>query len=138
MKTRLLIIIVFVGLFILIPNSFAAEDFASNAYEQLNYRLATDSKFAQLLQTEVVGFGVDEQNEGIFIVVDPMYANQENFDKYEEIFRVTIGEDVPIKFEVNERADSIDKEDPDFFIFLVIIFILVFSAVIIYFWRKRK
>lgn len=138
MKTRLLIVIVSVGLFILIPNSFAAEDFAFNAYEQLNYRLDTDSEFLQLLQTEVVGFGVDELNEGIFIVVDPMYADQENFDKYEEIFRVTIGEDVPIKFEVRERADSIDKEDPDFFIFLVIIFILVFSAAIIYFWRNRK
>jgi hypothetical protein len=113
-------------------------DIIFNAYEQLNNRLSTDSEFAQLLQTEVVGFGVDEQNEGIFIVVDPTYANQENMDNYEEIFRVTIGEDVPIKFEIRERSDPIDKEDPNFFIFLVIIFILVFSAVIIYFWRKRK
>ena len=126
----------FVGMSLLIQHGFA-EDVALNAYEQLNYRLATDTNFAHLLQTEVVGFGVDEQNKGIFIVVDPMYANQENFDKYEEIIRGTVGENIPIRFEVNERAGSIDQ-DLDFRILALVSIPVIFSPAIYYFWRKRK
>lgn len=131
----LVILLVLVGF---VGSAIAVDDFAFNAYEQLTYRLSTDTEFKQLLQTEVVGFGVDEVKEGIFIVVDPMYSNQENFDKYEEIFRVTIGEDIPIRFEVGERAYSIDKEDPDFRILVLIVIPISFGVSIYYFWRKRK
>lgn len=108
------------------------------AYDDLNNRLVVEPEFAKLLQTEVVGFGVDEQNKGIFISIDPTYANQENFNKYEEIFRETIGEDMPIKFEVHERADSDDKTDFDFRILILIIIAVSLSAALYYFWRKRK
>lgn len=110
------------------------------AYDDLNNRLDVEPEFAKLLQTEVVGFGVDEQNKGIFIAIDPTYANQENFDKYEEIFRETIGEDMPIKFEVYERADSDDKTDFDFRILILILIIIAvsLSAAFYYFWRKRN
>jgi len=108
-----------------------------NAYEQLNHRLSTDSEFAELVQTEVVGFGIDESNQGIFIVVDPDYANRENFERYEEIFRDTIGDDISITFEVRERGNPAERKDPDF-ILLILIPILALSAVIYYLSRKRK
>ena len=107
------------------------------AYEDLNNRLVVEPEFAKLLQTEVVGFGVDEQNNGIFITVDPKYVNQENFDRYEEIFRETIG-DVKITFEVNERANSDDKTDFDFRILVLVVIGVSLSVFIYYFWRKRK
>ena len=117
--------------------AFAIENSALNAYEQLNYRLSTDSEFAQLVQTEVVGFGVDEPNQGIFIVVDPLHANQENFERYEQIFRTTIGEDIPISFEVRERAGVVDVQDPDFRILAIISVLMGLVAAIYYLWRKR-
>jgi hypothetical protein len=136
MKTRLLILFAVVGMSLFVQHGFA-EDVALNAYEQLNYRLDIDIKFAQLVQTEVVGFGVDEHNEGIFIVVDPMYASPENLEKYEETFRETIGKDISIKFEIRERGVSVDNKDPDF-ILLALLIIPVFCITIYYFWRKRK
>jgi len=128
-----------------IPNSdgmfvdqiFATENFALNAYEQLNYRLDTDPEFAQLVQTKVVGFGVDEQNQGIFIVVDPTYANQENMDNYEEIFRETIGESIPITFEVRERAGVAETQDYDFRIPAIVSILIGLVVAIYYFWRKK-
>lgn len=107
------------------------------AYEDLNNRLVVEPEFAKLLQTEVVGFGVDEQNSGIFITVDPKYANQENFDKYEEIFRETIG-DVKITFEVNKRADLDDKSDFDFRILVFVVIGVSLSILLYYFWRNKK
>jgi len=135
MKARVLIVFS-LTVFGMFP-AFAVDDVALNAYEKLNYRLSTDPEFAQLVQTEVVGFGVAEQNKGIFIVVDPLHANQENLDDYEEIFRDTIGENIPVLFEIRERADSQVKKDPDVMI-LVLVIIPVFCITIYYFWRKRK
>ena len=109
------------------------------AYEDLNNRLAVDLEFKKLMEIEVVGFGIDEPNDAIFIVVDPMYANQENFDKYEEILRETIGDDILITFEVNERANSIDKEDFDSRILLILLVVpVVFVVVFVYFKKKNK
>ena len=112
-------------------------NFVLMSYEDLNNRMAVDPEFAKLLQTEVVGFGMDEQNKGIFITVDPKYANQENFDRYEEIFRETIG-DVKITFEVNKRTYSDDKKDFDFRILVFVVIGVSLSILLYYFWRKRK
>ena len=49
MKTRLLVMFSLI-VFGVYP-AFAVEQNALNAYEQLNYRLATDPEFAQLVQT---------------------------------------------------------------------------------------
>lgn len=73
-------------------------------YEKLNDQLDVDPNFKRLLETEVVGFGTDEQTKGIFITVDPVFANEENYELYFKIFREVIGNDVPIAIEVNERA----------------------------------
>ena len=108
-----------------------------DAYEKLNDRTRTDAEFEQLMQTEVVGFGVDESNKGIFIVVDPKFATQENLEKYENLFRETIGDDIPVRFEINERGSFSDGKDPDY-VFLVLVPILVLIGAIFYLWMRRK
>ena len=110
---------------------------ALNAYEKLNDRTRTDSGFEQLFQTEVVGFGVDEPNKGIFIVVEPKFATKENLEKYENIFRETIGDDIPVRFEINERGSFPEGKDPDY-VLLVLVPVLVLIGAIFYFWRKRR
>ena len=52
--------------------------------------------------------------------------------------RLAIGEDISLMFEVRERAVSLDKEDLDFRILVLIAIPVSFSAAIYYFWRKRK
>lgn len=64
-----------------------------DAYEKLNNRTRADLEFERLMQTEVIGFEVDDPNKGIFISVDPKFATKENFAKYENMFRETIGDD---------------------------------------------
>jgi len=108
-----------------------------DAYEKLNDRTRTDVKFEQLMQTEVVGFGVDESSKEIFIVVDPKFATQENFAKYKNIFRETIGDDIPVRFEINERGSFPEGRDPDY-VLLVLAPVLVLIGVTFYLWRKRK
>ena len=110
---------------------------ALDAYEKLNDRTRTDSEFDNLMQTEIVGFGIDEPNKGIFIVVDPKFATKENFAKYENIFRETIGGDIPVRFEINERGSFPEGKDPDY-ILLVLIPVLVLIGAIFYLWRKRR
>lgn len=110
---------------------------ALDAYEKLNYRTRADSEFEQLMQTEVVGFGIDEPNKGIFIVVDPKFATKENFAKYENIFRDTVGDDIPVRFEINERGSFPEGKDPDYLL-LILVPILALIGVMFYLWRKRK
>ena len=88
------------------------------------------------MQTEVVGFGIDGPNKGIFIV-DPKFANKENFEKYENIFRETIGDDIPVLFEINERGSFSEGKDPDY-VLVVLIPILALIGAIFYLWKKRK
>ena len=110
---------------------------ALDAYEKLNNRTRTDSEFEQLMQTEIVGFGVDDPNKGIFITVDPKFATKENFAKYENMFRETVGDDIPVRFEINERGSFPEGKDPDY-ILLVLIPVLALIGAIFYLWRKRK
>ena len=108
-----------------------------DAYEKLNNRTKTDMEFEQLMQTEVVGFGVDEPNKGIFVVVDPKFANKENFEKYENTFRESVGDNVPVRFEINERGSLPEGKDPDY-VLLIVIPILALIGTIFYLWRRRK
>ena len=110
---------------------------ALDAYEKLNNRTRTDLEFEQLMQTEVVGFGVDDPNKGIFIAVDPKFATKENFAKYENIFRETVGYDIPVRFEINERGSFPEGKDPDY-ILLVLVPVLALIGVTFYLWRKRR
>lgn len=73
-------------------------------YDKLNKQLQNDSDFKRLLETEIVGFGIDESTKGIFITVDPAFTTPENFDAYFKIFRKIVGDDIAIAIEVNERA----------------------------------
>ncbi len=107
-----------------------------DAYEKLNNRTKTDVEFEQLMQIEIVGFGVDEPNRGIFIVVDPKFATQENFAKYENIFRDTVGDNIPVRFEINERGSFPEGKDPDYVI-LILAPILALIGVTFYLWRRR-
>ena len=112
-------------------------DLALDAYEKLNDRTRTDLEFDKLMQTEIVGFGTDGENKGIFVVVDPKFAIKKNFAKYENIFRETIGEDIPLRFEINERGSFPEGKDPDY-ILLILIPILALIGAIFYIWRKRR
>ena len=110
---------------------------ALDAYEKLNDRTRTDSEFDKLMQTEIVGFGVDDPNKGIFITVEPNFATKENFAKYENIFRETIGDDIPVGFEIGERGSLPERKDPEYLL-LVLIPVLALVGAIFYLSRKRR
>lgn len=111
-------------------------NFVLMGYDGLNNRTVVEPEFKKLLQTEIVGFGIDEPNNRIFVQVDSKYANQENYDRYEKIFRETIGPDVPIKFDVVERP-VMTQLNRDFIIPIILAIIASIIGLVIYF-KKRK
>lgn len=78
--------------------------FLYEKYELLNQQLDKDPNFKRLLETEVVGFGIDEAEQGILVTVQSDFAKDENYERYFGVFRAIVGNDIPIVIEQTERG----------------------------------
>ena len=112
---------------------YSAYDYTLKAYESHTSRRSHDPDFDRLFDTEIVGFKMDKKNDEIVIMVNQKYANQENFDRYEKIFRGSMDDSVPLSFEIIQTA-----VEPEDYTATVILFVIVSGILIVYFVRKNK
>ncbi len=71
-----------------------------NAYHQ-------DEKFTKWMNTELVGFGIDEKQELLFIDIEPSFANQKNAIKYKEKIKSILSPSTEFEFRQIERPQSV-------------------------------
>lgn len=66
-----------------------------------------DEKFANWMNTELVGFGIDEKQELLFIDIEPTFANQKNALKYKEKIESILSPSTEFEFRQIERPQSV-------------------------------
>ncbi len=64
-------------------------------------------KFAKWMNTELVGFGIDEKQELLFIDIEPSFANQKNAMKYKEKIKSILSPSTEFEFRQIERPQSV-------------------------------
>lgn len=66
-----------------------------------------DKKFNKWMNTELVGFGIDEKQELLFIDIEPSFANQKNAMKYKEKIKSILSPSTEFEFRQIERPQSV-------------------------------
>jgi len=66
-----------------------------------------DKKFTKWMNTELVGFGIDEKQELLFIDIDPSFANQKNAMKYKQKIKSILSPSTEFEFRQIERPQSV-------------------------------
>ncbi len=71
-----------------------------------------DPEFDVLFVHEILDYKSDQQDLGILLLIDERYANQENYDRYEELLRPIISMHLPMTFQVYQPVtNASDYED---------------------------
>jgi len=65
-----------------------------------------DQKFAEWFDTELVGFGIDDKQELLFIDIEPSFAKQKNAIKYKEKIESFLSSTTKIEFRQIERPQN--------------------------------
>lgn len=66
-----------------------------------------DKKFNKWMNTELVGFGIDEKQELLFIDIEPSFANQKNAMKYKQKIKSILSPSTEFEFRQIERPQSV-------------------------------
>lgn len=66
-----------------------------------------DKKFTKWMNTELVGFGIDEKQELLFIDIEPSFANQKNAMKYKQKIKSILSPSTEFEFRQIERPQSV-------------------------------
>ncbi len=66
-----------------------------------------DKKFAKWMNTELVGFGIDNKQELLFIDIEPSFANQKNAMKYKQKIESILNPSTEFEFRQIERPQSV-------------------------------
>ena len=117
-------------------------NYVFKAYGVLEREFKRNAEFRQLFDEEIVDFRIGTYGNGIVITVNPEYATQKNFDRYEKIFREHFTyEGLPITFE-EYRMTDIDTSSVTGFIsnpiITVFLFVFVSSGMVTYFVKNGK
>jgi hypothetical protein len=66
-----------------------------------------DKKFAKWMNTELVGFGIDDKQKILFIDIEPSHANQKNAMKYKHKIESILDPSTKFEFRQIERPQSV-------------------------------
>lgn len=114
------------------------------AYDNLVNVHIQDPEFAQLFDEEIADIRIGTYDDGIVISVNPEYATQENFDRYESKIREYIdytSRYIPFTFEEKSMFDIRMPSGAEFFsnpIIIMSLFIFGSSIFIVYFVKNNK